>query len=908
MKPDTKGARETMRNLVQTLFLAGLVVLAALPAVAQGNDPVAVLKSDASLEQKEEACRQLSIKGTVETVPLLAELLTDEKLSHMARYALEPMPYPEAGQALRDALGKTSGRLKVGVVNSLAIRKDAQAVPELAKLLADADVAVAQASAVALGDIATPEAENALKAAIAQANVPQGNLNALCDGLLACAESHATKKESDAAMALFDQVLQTPNAPSQVRTAALRGAVLTCGSEKGLPLVLERLRGENTDDFFGALRVARELSGQPGVAAALAGALTNLQPDRKVLVLKSFREGDADAAGTGVLAESAQGPVEVRVEAVRALTRMQYSPALESISKLAWTDDGDLGKAARDSLAYFPGKDGDAALEALLTNSDPKARRVAVELVGQGGLDAPGPVLLKAAQSDADESVRVAALEGLHNHAGIAELQGLLDKLLQASSETEARAAERALIAVCEREKQAPGTIVVQKAVYGNLPDGPSVDVLERVAHTVEAGSPSITASNVNFGDPAPGSVKKLRVDYTENGAPVSKTVDENETLLFAAGSAPAPIVDAYCAAFDRAQGDAKLAVLRLLGATGSPKAFEIVRTNATSGEGALKDTALRTLCNWPTPDALPTLLELAKNAPDEAVKTLALGGTVRLLGAGAVSHAEALTQYASLLDQARTPEEKKLVLSGVAQVPNDDAFALALSRMKDDAVKAEAVQAALGIAKALGNSPKTDKTVFNGTDLTGWQGSSKLWRVEDGAIVGQSTEPVTQNEFLWSDANVSDFYLVVDVMLEPNTGNAGVQFRSKKIDERGQAVGYQADMGQDVWGRLYHEHGRGKLDWNDTAEKAVKPGEWNRYEILAIGPAIWTALNGTLGVAYVDPNGTDERSGPIAFQLHAGPPQTVRYKIVRLVRNPKLELQGKTAQDLLAALRFPQQ
>jgi hypothetical protein len=188
---------------------------------------------------------------------------------------------------------------------------------------------------------------------------------------------------------------------------------------------------------------------------------------------------------------------------------------------------------------------------------------------------------------------------------------------------------------------------------------------------------------------------------------------------------------------------------------------------------------------------------------------------------------------------------------------------------------------------------------------LTGWQGNAPYWTVEDAAIVGRSDSQISKNEFLWSNVEVGDFYLVMDVLLDPNTANAGIQFRSSKVDEGGQAQGYQADVGETWWGKLYHEHGRGLLDPVETAEAAVKPGDWNRYEILAVGPAIWTAINGTLGVSYLDLNENAERTGQIAVQLHSGPPMTARYRIVKLVHNPKVELENQKADDLIIKLRI---
>jgi len=817
-----------MRNFIAIVVLAGVCMLSA---VAQQTDPVAVLKSDAPLEQKSEALRLLAQKGDPGTIPLLAPMLADEQLSHMARYALEPMPYPEAGQALRDALGKTSGRLQIGVINSLAIRKDAEAVPALAALLTAAPD-VAQAAAVALGTVATPEAAAALENALGQANLAPVTLQAVCDGLLGCAESYVAKGQLFRAIAIYDRLLQLPAAPQHVHTGALRGAVLSRGAEEGLPLLAERLRGEDADGFSDALRVARELHADKNVAGALVEILPALNDERKIRVLDVFVAENADVAGPAVLAEADKGAPAVREAALHTLARMGYAPALELLERVAVAEEGAPAKAAREALSYFPGKEGDAVVTRLLQNEQAQTRRMAVGLVGEGALDEPVPVLMAAAKSDADEGVRVAALEALRGYAGLAEMPTLLsDHLLNARSQAERQAAEVTLAALSERQKRVSG--------------GP------------------------------------------------------------AAGSAPDAVTDAFVAALGQAQGEAKPAVVRLLGSTGSPKAFEAVQAAAASDDPAVKDTALRTLCEWPTTQALPTVLEMAKGSAGDAMKAPALRGAVRLLGQSDAPAGELLGHYTTLMDLAKaSADDKKVVLSGLARVAHPGALELALAQFGDPAVKAEAVLAAGSIADDLGESAREDASVFNGADLTGWQGDTNLWRFEDGAIVGQSTQPLTKNEFIWSNVPVRDFHLVVDMMLEPNTANAGIQFRSEKIDERGQARGYQADAGQDVWGRLYHEQGRGKLFWDGRAEKAVKPGEWNRVEILAVGPAIWTAINGELGVALLEPEG--ERSGLVAFQLHAGPPTTARYRVIKLVHDPKVELAGRDAEALVAELKGP--
>src|SRR5204862_5339071 len=136
-----------------------------VPALAANaideKELIATLKSDASPREKDAACARLKRLGTELSIPALAALLKDEQLSHSARYALESMQSPNAGAALIDALKVTSGATQVGIADSLAVRREAAAVPELAKLL-NAKPAlsddVRSAAAAALGEIATPAA------------------------------------------------------------------------------------------------------------------------------------------------------------------------------------------------------------------------------------------------------------------------------------------------------------------------------------------------------------------------------------------------------------------------------------------------------------------------------------------------------------------------------------------------------------------------------------------------------------------------------------------------------------------------------------------------------------------------------------------------------------------------------
>ncbi len=127
------------------------------------------LKSGASRDAKDYCCRVLRIVGTAKSVPALAALLSDKDSSHMARYALQSIPAPEAGQALREALPKANGDQKIGIIGSLGARGENDSVEPLAACLTDGDKAIAAAAAQALGKIGTQEAAKSIDEAAKKA-------------------------------------------------------------------------------------------------------------------------------------------------------------------------------------------------------------------------------------------------------------------------------------------------------------------------------------------------------------------------------------------------------------------------------------------------------------------------------------------------------------------------------------------------------------------------------------------------------------------------------------------------------------------------------------------------------------------------------------------------------------------
>jgi mono/diheme cytochrome c family protein/glucose/arabinose dehydrogenase len=189
---------------------------------------------------------------------------------------------------------------------------------------------------------------------------------------------------------------------------------------------------------------------------------------------------------------------------------------------------------------------------------------------------------------------------------------------------------------------------------------------------------------------------------------------------------------------------------------------------------------------------------------------------------------------------------------------------------------------------------------LFDGKTLTGWEGDPKVWRVENGEIVGGSMAGNPRNEFLTTKRTFYNFRLTLEYKLIGTEGfvNAGVQFRSlRATNPPNEMIGYQADIGAGHTGSLYDESRRkkflaragsgfGGIGVKDESEIAEleKKGEWNKYEIRAEGPRITIRLNGKQTLDYTETNPSiDDAYGLIGLQIHGNNKAEIHYRNIVL-------------------------
>ncbi|MEK6261074.1 MAG: HEAT repeat domain-containing protein [Planctomycetota bacterium] len=412
--------------------LAALVVMSATSARAadaigaspeKEQEQLAILRSDAPSADKAIACKKLAIDGSSESVPDLAKLLSDPQLSSWARIALEVIPGAAADEALRKAAESLEGRLLVGTINSIGIRRDANAVDALIGRLQDQDADVASAAAVALGRIGNAAATKSLRQSLTTEVATVRS--AVAEGCVLSAERLHADGKSDEAVLIYDEVRKA-DLPKQRIIEATRGAILA-RKQQGIPLLLEQFQSPDKKLFQLALSTAREFPGS-AIDKALAAEMVKATPDRAALMIQAMADRKETVVLAAVLKAAGEGPKPVRLSAINALARVGNDSCLSTLLPIALEADADLAQAAKGTLAELPGEKVDSQIVALLAKAQGKSYPLLIELVGQRRIEAT-PALLKALDHS-DKVVRCAALTALGETVSLKNLSVLVSQVV----------------------------------------------------------------------------------------------------------------------------------------------------------------------------------------------------------------------------------------------------------------------------------------------------------------------------------------------------------------------------------------------------------------------------------------------------------------------------------------------
>ena len=433
--------------------------------------------------------------------------------------------------------------------------------------------------------------------------------------------------------------------------------------------------------------------------------------------------GAADAAGAiykEVLA--ADAPRRFHRGALLGLMRTAGADAIPFVLKTIRSNDPKMRAAAIANIPTIKGEGVTKRLAAEMPNLPPDAQVLLIgALASRGDTDA-GEAVLKAAAS-ASAKVRAAAVGALAEIGDASSVPLLARAAAAAKTDEEKQAALLSLRrlkgdgvdeAVTKSMAAASGDdraqlieVLLARSAAGAVP-----------AILKEAGSADEAVRKAAFR--ALGMLAKARdlpalVDLLVGLKGDAGRDDAERTVIEVArklenASARA---GAALAALAKATGaEAKGSLLRVLRGIAGAKALAAVKAAVKDSAAGIQDAAIRALADWPDASAVAPLMEVFRSTESTVHRVVALRGCVRLLGLpGGLSPAETVKAYGDLMALAKRPEDKKLVLAGLAKVAHSGALAVAESCMTDPAIRAEATLAVLGIAKAvMGSAPDAAK------------------------------------------------------------------------------------------------------------------------------------------------------------------------------------------------------
>ena len=444
--------------MLAVVAAAGLAVAQDPPATSREQELMAVLRSETPEAEKALAFKGLAIHGSPACIGDVASYLGNERLASWARITLEAIPGDDASAALRAAAagGKLSGRLLVGVINSLGVRHDAAAVPLLSTRLGDADAAVAAAAAAALGTIGTPAAATLLSKALA-AGIPDRDL--VAEACVVCGERLRAAGDAATAVALF-QAVRAAEVSEQRRAEATRAAILAQGRD-GIPLLVDLLKSAPQRLFNMGLFTARELAVGPDRDPALASevdralleaftssATSDAGRGRRPLLIDLLADRNATGASAAVqktiLAAARGDDAAVRLAAIRAIGRCGDASAAAGLLEIAAGDGPAVLTAVREAIATMPADGVNEVIVARLAGSDAGSLPLVIGLVGDRRITTAAGTVLPFVEH-ADPVVRTAAMAALGSVIELKDLGVLVAKTADPRDDIEGAAAAAAL-------------------------------------------------------------------------------------------------------------------------------------------------------------------------------------------------------------------------------------------------------------------------------------------------------------------------------------------------------------------------------------------------------------------------------------------------------------------------------
>jgi len=428
-----------------------------------------LLRGEATLDGKWEACRQLRSLGSHDSVPVLSGMLMRGETSEMARYALEKIPGTSVDRVFLDALRASSGNIRLGLISSLGHRGSGLAVAALAGIAGGTDEAAAEAAVAALGRIATQDAANSLVRFLGRGEKERLRISA-AGALLMCADSFRSAGEADRAFPIYRQLLGSEISLS-VDRAALQG-LISVSEGRGQALIMEVLQNQDTRMHSAAIGMI-PLAFEASDILPLCELLPRLPVQSRIQAISALSGFRNDMVLVTMIKMLSNPDLEVRLASLHAVQKQGNASTAGILARHAALSRGVEQAAARSALWNLRGEAvNDAILAALSEENDPALARELVRSVGERRITS-GKAHLYGSLQNPDSGIRLEAIRALSPLAEPQDLPFLIDQLLMLEDRTEQNELADTLAAAARRINRPYGRAGL---VTNKLSETPSQD------------------------------------------------------------------------------------------------------------------------------------------------------------------------------------------------------------------------------------------------------------------------------------------------------------------------------------------------------------------------------------------------------------------------------------------------
>ncbi len=833
---------------------------------------ISILDSDADYAAKQFICRQLAKYGDAETVSILAQMLSDESLADMARYALGRIPHGKVDEVLHKALDNAPDNIKLGLLSTIGERGDTKAVDKLERLLYDENSQIVHSSAAALGKIANDRAAKSLIKALR--NLNSANYPFIADALLSCANAFISDGKNTQAITIYRELFDKSPQP-QIRAAALKGMQMAEAGD-AFELVLKSLKDENSLVSGTAARLTLAFPGEE-YTRKIVRQFQDFNKEAQIQVLYTLKDrGDSSALAT-IEAACDNTSEYVRSAALLALATLGDASHISLLIDRAAHTSGREQRAARQALNEIEIADISTQINSLFGTMQQYEKLIVLDLVSHRKIQGVIENVFVLTEDD-DQKVRQSAFKAIGQIAEEQHMNRVIT-LWRKSNNNDARVTEDMLVKYGKRLGQDD-----QPVAYANFqPDW----------------------QHEGFG------LKSYGHDQNFTAALLERANANN------------------------LEKEKRLSLIRIFGRIGDNRTLPYLKSQLDDKDNIITAETIRAISSWPNDKPHQDLWEVVTHSQNETNKILALRGFIVLTSyqpeeaiknynkafkiASDAEKRKILGQLAQMrtfaafdlaatyLENESLQQESALAAIKISHRVYRDHLdsvedvmrtILVLSLSENIDTQAQIIIDKILAARDQRFNQRFDQVqmvnLFDGKSFENWEGNPDYFRIEDNALVaGSLKESIPQNEFLCTTKEFSDFELKIRFKLlgPKDIANAGIQVRSRRIPDDHEMIGYQADIGQRYWGSLYDESRRRKViaqaDTN-LLKKAIRHDDWNEYVIRCVGNRIQLWLNGFKTVDYLEADDSIEQTGVVGLQIHSGPPTEIWYKDIAIREIPK--------------------